>query len=45
MEFFVKCKKVADFALSLENKSDITVREFIIHYAINSCAYLNIKIT
>ena len=32
--------KVTNIALSLENKLDITVREFIFHYAINSCAYL-----
>ena len=24
----------------MENKSDITVRAFIFHYVINSCAYL-----
>ena len=35
-----KCKKITNFALSLENKSAITVREFIFHYAINSCLYL-----
>ena len=28
------------FALSLDNKLDITVREFGFHYGINSCAYL-----
>ena len=36
--FVFKCKEVINFALSLENKSDITLREFIFHYAINSCA-------
>ena len=28
--------KVTNLALSLENKSDITLWEFIFHYAINS---------
>ena len=32
-------KKVTNLALSLENKSDITVQEF------NSCAYLERKFT
>ena len=35
-----KCKKVINFAISLENKWVITVREFIFHYVINSCVYL-----
>ena len=35
-------QKVTYLALILENKSDITVREFIFHYAINSCAYLEL---
>ena len=35
-----KCKKVTNFALSLENKPDATVRDFIFHYAINSCSNL-----
>ena len=43
--FAFKCKKVTNFALSLENISDITVREFIFHYAINSCAYLKRQLT
>ena len=40
----LKCKEVTNFALSLENKSDVTVQEFIFHYAINSCAYLKRQI-
>ena len=43
--FVFKCKKVTDFALSLENKSDIVVWEFIFHCAINSCAYLKRQLT
>ena len=31
-------KNVNNFALSLESKPDITVRNFIFYYAINSCA-------
>ena len=27
----LKCKRVTNFALSLENKPDITVRKFIFH--------------
>ena len=38
-------KKVTNFALRLENKPDITVREFIFHYAINFCAYLKRQLT
>ena len=38
--FLLKCEKVTNVALSLETKLDITVRNFIFHYAINSCAYL-----
>ena len=38
-------KKVTNLALSLENKSDITVREFIFPYAINSCVYLERQLT
>ena len=37
--------KVTNLALSLENKSNITVWEFIFHYAINSCAYLERQLT
>ena len=36
--FVFKCKKVIEFTLSLENKPEITVREFIFHYTINSCS-------
>ena len=43
--FVFKCKKVTNFAISLENKLDVTVREFIFHYAINSCAYLKRQLT
>ena len=43
--FIFKCKKVTNFALSLENKPNITVLEFIFHYAVNSCAYLKRKLT
>ena len=43
--FAFKCKKVTNFALSLENKLDVTVREFIFQYAINSCAYLKRQLT
>ena len=38
--FVFKCKKVTNLAFSLENKSGITVREFIFHYAINSYAII-----
>ena len=44
-KFVFKCKKVTNLALNLENKSDITVREFIFHYAINSWEYLERQIT
>ena len=43
--FVFKCKRVTNLALSLGNKSDITVREFIFHYAINSSAYLERQLT
>ena len=35
-----ECKKVTNFALSLESKPEITVRGFGFHYSINSCACL-----
>ena len=43
--FVFKYKKVTNFALSLENKLDVTVREFIFDYVINSCAYLKRQLT
>ena len=43
--FVFKCKKDTNFALSLENKLDITVPEFTFHYAIISCAYLKRQLT
>ena len=43
--FVFKCKKVTNLALNLENKSNITVWEFIFLYAINSCAYLERQLT
>ena len=43
--FVFKCKKVIDFTLSLENKPEVTEREFIFHYAINSCVYMKRKLT
>ena len=43
--FVFKFRKVTNFALSLENKSDVTVLEFIFNYSINSCAYLKRQLT
>ena len=40
MNCFFKCKKVTNFALSQENKPEVTVQEFVFRYAINSCAKL-----
>ena len=34
-----KCKKVTNFVLSQENKTDITVWEFVFRYTVNSCAH------
>ena len=42
--FFFNCKKIITFALTLENKPDIKVREFIFHYVINSSVYLEKKL-
>ena len=42
---FLNVKKVTNLALRLENKSNITVWEFIFYYAINSCAYLERQLT
>ena len=41
----LKLRKDTNFALTLVNKSDITVRKFIFHYAINSCFYLKRQLT
>ena len=43
--FVFKCKKVTNFSLSLQNKPDITVRKFVFHNAIDSCAYLKRQLT
>ena len=43
--FVFKFRKVTNFALGLENKSDVTVLEFIFNYSINSCAYLKRQLT
>ena len=43
--YFLNVKKLLIFALSLEDKSVITVQEFMFHYAINSCAYLKKQLT
>ena len=40
-----KCKKVINFALSLENKLDMIVREFFFDYAIFFLAYLDRQFT
>ena len=44
-EIVFKCKKVTNFALSLQNKLDITVQKFIFQYAINSYTTLERQLT